>query len=186
MADKTLIILGDTHVPDILPALPPALLEQLRTTQPDMILHTGDVSSRKVLDQLEAFAPVQAVQGNRDFFLGLKLPKILQLDVNGLSIGLAHGHLSIQQYLRDLFRFMILRHQVNFRYYQRLMHSAFPQADLIIYGHTHIQVDEVMDGQHYLNPGSIYPCKKNKFHPQFATLHISNVGELTVDLHTLE
>ncbi len=185
MANKTIIVLGDTHVPDLLPKLPDELLRRIRAQQPELILHTGDVSSRKVLQQLGEIAPVLAVQGNRDFFFRLKLPQSTQLEVNGITIGIAHGHFSMWRYLVDLFRFMILQHQVDYRYYQRLMHQTFPKADLILYGHTHIQIDEVMDGQRFLNPGSVYPCKKNKFHSQFAILRISSAGDIYAQLETI-
>lgn len=186
MANKTIVILGDTHVPDLLPMLPDELIQRIRAQQPDLILHTGDVSSRKVLQQLEEIAPVQAVQGNRDFFFGLKLPKRIQLEINGVSIGLAHGHFSLWRYLVDLIRFMLLQHHVDYRYYQRLMQKTFPAVDLILYGHTHIQIDEVMEGQRYINPGAAFPCKKNKFHTQFAILRISSNGDIYAQLKTLQ
>ena len=52
-------ILSDTH--DL---LRPEVAGCLRGC--GLILHGGDISSRKILDELEAIAPVKAVRGNND------------------------------------------------------------------------------------------------------------------------
>ncbi len=52
-------VLSDTHDllrPEVLSLLPGC----------GCILHGGDISSRRVLDQLARFAPVKAVRGNND------------------------------------------------------------------------------------------------------------------------
>ncbi len=183
--ELVICVLGDTHVPDRMPTLPPDLLPQIAAEQPDLILHSGDVCTQSVLDQLAEIAPVHTVQGNRDWFRGLHLPKSLTLELNGARIGLAHGHISLFQYLHDLFHFVILRHNVSYTHYQEMLQKTFPDADLIIYGHTHIQVDETMNGRRFFNPGAILPCRLNKYHPQFGVLRIAKDGSISTDFRTI-
>ena len=52
-------ILSDTH--DL---LRPEVIEVLQGC--DTILHAGDISSQRILDQLEQIAPVKVVRGNND------------------------------------------------------------------------------------------------------------------------
>lgn len=183
--DLRIILLGDTHVPDRIPRLPKNLLAYISDLHPDLILHTGDVCTRKVLSDLAQIAPMNAVQGNRDWFMRLSLPPAIQLELNGVHIILTHGHGTIKRYLRDLFRFVVLRHDVEHTYYQQMLAKTYSHADVILYGHTHYQVDEMMQGIRFINPGSIYPCKLNNNSPAFALLHISANGELTSNFHTL-
>jgi len=149
-----------------------------------MILHVGDVSNRETLNLLAEIAPLHAVQGNRDWFLGLKLPSYLSLDLNGVRITLTHGHLNLPRYLCDLFRFIILRHEVVHTYYQNLLAEKFPECDLFVYGHTHYQVDEIMNQQRFINPGAAYPCGFNNHQAQYALLRISPSGEIASSFHT--
>ena len=56
----------------------------------DCILHGGDISSRRILDQLEAIAPVKAVRGNNDREWAEYLPLFLDFELGGLRICMAH------------------------------------------------------------------------------------------------
>ena len=55
-------VLSDTHVPQRGARLPDAMLRHFENIE--LILHAGDLSTLAVLDQLSAYAPVEAVQGN--------------------------------------------------------------------------------------------------------------------------
>ena len=76
-------ILSDTH--DL---LRPEVLETLQGC--DRILHSGDISSRKILDRLEQIAPVYAVRGNNDKEWAESIPKFLDFELGGLRICMAH------------------------------------------------------------------------------------------------
>jgi putative phosphoesterase len=58
------LVLSDTHVPDFAPALPSGLVPELRRA--DLILHAGDVTSTRLLDELAEHAPVEVAMGNGD------------------------------------------------------------------------------------------------------------------------
>lgn len=81
LTSKKIAIIADTHVGDRIQQLEPTLMSALQNEKPDQILHAGDVSTPEVIEQLESLAPTLAVQGNRDWFLGYKLPKEVEFDL---------------------------------------------------------------------------------------------------------
>ena len=76
-------ILSDTH--DLLRE---DVIRQLQGC--DLILHGGDISSRKILDRLEEIAPVKAVRGNNDKEWAEELPVFLDFELGGLRIYMTH------------------------------------------------------------------------------------------------
>ena len=102
----------------------------------DLIVHTGDVTAASVLAELESFAPVAAVHGNMDEpDLRASLPGRRIVEAEGLRIGLVHDA-----------RGAAGRHE-------RLL-EAFPDCDVIAYGHTHLPEVEQVGERWILNPGS--------------------------------
>lgn len=181
LKDLLIVIMADSHVGDRLKELPENLLSQLSAIKPDLILHAGDISVRRVLDQLNQVAPVRAIQGNRDWFLRLPLPVSLDLVLNGVNVTLTHGHISMLHYFRDFIEYFFNAKNLTHRRYQRNIAKRHPKADLIIYGHTHYQVDNEMLCKRFINPGSVYPCRYNKGIPQIGLLHISSEGSIKVE-----
>ena len=57
-------IVSDTHMPRGLRRLPDECVSRLRRA--DLIIHAGDLVELSVLEQLQAYGPVVAVQGNVD------------------------------------------------------------------------------------------------------------------------
>lgn len=173
---KRILILGDTHVGDRSNHLEPALFQAIQTEQPDQIFHTGDVCNAQVIDQLETVAPTVAVQGNRDWFLGFKLPKDFQLSIHGVKITLAHGHFSIWHWFWNYVHLFLTRKIHDHTFFQRKLAQTYPDADIIIYGHLHYPHDEVMLGKRFLNPGVGYPEWRNNFRPAYIILTINKDG----------
>ena len=100
------------------------------------ILHGGDISSRKILDQLEQIAPVKAVRGNNDREWAGHLPVFLDFELGGLRIYMTHKKKDLP---KDL--------------------SPY---DLVIYGHSHQYASAWQEpaGRKrtlLLNPGSCGP-----------------------------
>ena len=79
----TIAVISDTH--DL---LRPEVLDRLRGC--GCILHCGDISSRRILDQLEAIAPVRVVRGNNDKDWVEDIPCTLDFELGGLRICMAH------------------------------------------------------------------------------------------------
>jgi uncharacterized protein len=134
--DLVLAVLADTHRTAArardLPAEVFALVEGA-----DVVVHAGDITDRAVLDVLaEAGAPVHAVLGNNDRSLVGLLPERLDLELAGVRVGVVHDSGPAAGRARRL-------------------HRLFPDADLVVFGHSHIPWDEEgVGGQRLLNPGS--------------------------------
>jgi putative phosphoesterase len=127
-------VLSDTHIPQRGARLPDALLRRFEDVE--LILHAGDLSTLAVLDQLSAYAPVEAVRGNveqQEVVLALPLKRTLVM--GGCEIGLVH----------------ILGERKDYR---RNAHQEFMTARVVIFGHSHIPLLEDADGLMLLNPGS--------------------------------
>mgnify|MGYP001037016241 CR=1 FL=1 len=167
-------VIADTHVPDRAKHLQPKILETFKACAVDHILHAGDASSWKVVRKLEEIAPVTIVQGNRDILFGMQLPKYRIVLVNNLKIVLAHGHRSLLYYLID--KISYFRKGYLFERYYKQLHLDYPDADIIVFGHTHHQTARWVDGQLLFNPGVAYPCHYNNFKPQFGMLSITAEG----------
>lgn len=85
----------------------------------DHILHAGDVGPPVLLTELRAIAPVTAVYGNTDGFeLRGVLPQVATVELDGFSIVVTHGD------------------QLGTPTPEKL-HAAFPEAEIIVFGHTH-------------------------------------------------
>jgi putative phosphoesterase len=148
----TLGVLADTHVPDRVPHLNPRVIEIFRQAQVQAILHAGDVSISMVLEELGKVAPVYAVQGNRDIFYLRQLPMRIELNFNGISIGVAHGHGSFSRYMVDKIHRAIRGRLVTG--YLRRMLETFPDVDVIVFGHLHVPCNFPLGGKLLFNPGS--------------------------------
>lgn len=127
-------VIADTHIPKKAPRLPDAVLRHFERV--DLILHAGDLSSLAVLDQLAAYAPVEAVQGNIEQQAVIEtLPIKRELVIGGCVVGLVHILGERQHYARNARR-------------------EFPSARVVVFGHSHIP-HLADDGELLLlNPGS--------------------------------
>ena len=130
-----ILVMADTHVKRgssrRLPDAVYALLEGV-----DAVWHAGDVLIPELLHELEGFAPVTAVLGNNDHELVGVLPERVEETVEGVRIAMVHDSGPTKGRGRRMGRW-------------------FPDADLVIFGHSHAPVDDDgEDGQRLLNPGS--------------------------------
>ena len=128
-------IVSDTHWKERGPDL-----ERLchRLYGASLILHAGDVVSVEVLEALEQVAPVIAVAGNCcQASLRQRLPLQREEDLQGLKLGLFHGHL------------------VNLAQPYAIVETFSEDVQLIIHGHTHLARHEECQGRWIFNPGSV-------------------------------
>jgi hypothetical protein len=145
-------VIADTHVPDRRADLHPGALAVFRQAGVAAILHAGDISTPAVLQTLATLAPVHAVRGNRDWVALKDLPASLELEFAGVKLGLAHGHGRWWNYILDRTRYILFEGYRPERF-QRRMLVAFPQAQVIVYGHTHRAYNQVVAGKLLFNPG---------------------------------
>ena len=147
----TLGVIADTHIPDRTSRLDPKAVSILQEASVAAILHAGDICSPNVLAELGEIAPVQAVQGNRDVWRLGYLPMKLTLEYEGVRIGLTHGHGDLTSYLAQKLSYLIEGYQ--FRKFQAGLRREFPNAKVIIFGHTHRSENTWADDVLIFNPG---------------------------------
>jgi uncharacterized protein len=131
----------------------------------DIIFHAGDVTALAVLD---AFCgkKVYGVHGNMcDYDVQRQLPHHKLIELEGYSIGICHGAGP--------------RHNIE----ERVWH-LFPEADCIIYGHTHRPVCEKKGGVLFINPGSFHSTGPHGATPTYGILEIGSDG-LNAKIHSL-
>jgi len=131
-----LLLLSDTHVPTRARDLPVAVWEAVDAA--DLVVHAGDWMEPSLLDALlERSRDLLACWGNNDGDdVRSRLPEIARRTVEGVRIAVTHetGAKTGRE---------------------RRMDAAFPDTDLLVFGHSHIPWDTLSDnGMRLLNPGS--------------------------------
>lgn len=151
------VVLSDTHSPRFWKGCPPRVAQLLDGC--DAILHAGDVCRAETLDELARFAPVHVVRGNNDGadVAAWGAPDTLELDLDGLAVAMIHD--SGPRVGRPA-----------------RLRRRFPDAGLVVFGHSHIPMDETHGSQRIVNPGS--PTDKRR-------QPAGTVGELEVRDGTL-
>lgn len=147
-------VVADTHYPEFMDELPAVLFERLRGV--DLILHAGDVGGLETLDRLRRIAPVEAVRGDHDRSLAA-LPLVRELDLEGHRVVVVHGNRT--RLIEEPVTFL---GTVTLGYWwpkggvARALRRRFPDADLIVHGHTHEPRVDSVEGAVVLNPGAVY------------------------------
>ena len=155
------VVIADTHVSRRARALPQGLLTHLRRA--DLILHAGDLMVGDVLEELGAYAPVCAVRGNLDP-PDLDLPETLEFDFAGATVAMIH----------DSGRKQGRRARLRRR---------FPDARVVVLGHSHIPFLEDEDDLMLINPGSPTDRRRQPRHT-FALLCVEE-GRVRVGISAL-
>jgi len=161
MPVTTIGIISDTHMPGSLKEMWPEVHAAFAGV--DLVLHSGDIQTVPILDQLEEIAPVLASRGNND--PGLVDPRILEtvwLEFDGVTIAMVHDMEPEDEpieHLRD--RYLGGRH-----------------ADVMITGHTHFERVDWRDDVLQVNSGSAV-------HPHLWSTRLGTVAILEVGGGTL-
>jgi hypothetical protein len=126
-------VISDTHARHC-SQLPQELLRALGKV--DLIIHAGDIVTMDIIRGLEQAAPLKGVCGNMDLpEVRIAFPEKLVLELEGKKIAVMHGSGGPAGL-------------------ENLVTQAFPGVDIIIFGHSHVEVNKVLDGIHLFNPGS--------------------------------
>lgn len=123
-------VISDTHG-----VLHPAVADVFANV--DAIIHAGDIGGAHVLDALRKLAPVTSVDGNNDDATG---EEIVRTKLGSLHILLTH---ILPRPSKPAGRVIAsLREK---------------PADVVVFGHSHLPHNEVLDGVRYFNPASAGP-----------------------------
>jgi putative phosphoesterase len=127
-------LIADTHLPRGGRRLPRPCIEILRAS--DLIVHAGDFSRPSVLADLRELGPVAAVHGNVDSAeLRRELPESISLELEDVVLSVTHDAGPAKGRLERL-------------------RARFPDADAVVFGHSHMPLHEEADGFQIFHPGS--------------------------------
>lgn len=149
-------VIADTHMPNGERAVPPECVERIRAAE--ALIHAGDFSAAPVLAELEALCPVvHAVHGNvDDAELRGRLPESIELEIGGRTVTVIHDAGPSKARLARL-------------------HARFPNADAVVFGHSHLPLHEEEGGFQIFNPGS--PTERRRApRPSMGLLHTGAGG----------
>jgi len=132
----SVVVVSDTHVPQKAKAVPAAVWSAVERA--DVVVHAGDWTGVPLLDELEARARLLVgVWGNNDGDgLRARLPEVARHTVDGVRLAVVHETGAKEGR-------------------EARMDRAFPETDLLLFGHSHIPWDTTTPaGLRLLNPGS--------------------------------
>lgn len=131
---KRILIFSDTH------GNTERCIEIIEKIKADAIIHAGDYYMDALMLQAKfADIPLYAVQGNGDIFFNA--PANLTAQIGGKKIFITHGHNYNVKY--------------DSHYTALAAQGIKEQADLVVFGHTHIPYTDYRNGMIILNPGSL-------------------------------
>lgn len=177
-------VISDTHIPHRLNELPTQVYEYLAGC--DVILHAGDLEDVRILEKLRRIAPVQAVRGNIHWQASMgehdqDLPLFVTVPWGNHLIYMTHGHLSFFRALVDKVAHISKQpklSEINQIIIARLARVKPHDADVVIFGHTHLPCAEWLEGVLYYNPGAVCPTTKPTVSASLGKLVLSGDGSI--------
>jgi putative phosphoesterase len=159
-------IVADTHMPRGARRLPDECVRVIAAA--DLVIHAGDFMRLEAYEEIAAIGPpLVAVHGNVDeASLCARLPERTTVELAGQSVGVIHDAGPRKGRLAR-------------------MRRAFPDADAVVFGHSHIPLHERDEaGFQIFNPGSPTERRRSPGH----TMGVAKVerGELSFELIELD
>lgn len=154
-------VISDTHIPRKRKRIPDTVLQGIKGAS--LIIHAGDINEISIIRSLEKIAPVEAVAGNTDdVYVRKRLGIRKIISVEGKRIGIIHGD------------------GKKGRTIDRVI-EAFADEDVncVVFGHSHIPVNRVINEVLYFNPGSPTDKRRQQYF-SYGILEIGNsvTGEI--------
>jgi uncharacterized protein len=128
-------VISDTHLPRGERRLPARCVDLI--SRADAVIHAGDIATLAILRELELVTRrIHAVHGNVDEpELRRRLPGRRLIDLAGHRVAVIHDAGPARGRLERL-------------------RSTFPDAEAVVFGHSHVPVHERAGGFQIFNPGS--------------------------------
>jgi uncharacterized protein len=128
-------VVADTHMPRGARRLPERCIELIADAE--AVIHAGDFFAPSALEEVRALCPVvHAVHGNVDEeALRLSLPADLEIELDRGTVAVTHDAGPAKGRLARLRR-------------------RFPDADAVVFGHSHLPLHEIEGDFQIFNPGS--------------------------------
>lgn len=130
-----IVVIADTHARS-LDELPEQIADVCKKS--DLIVHCGDYTSKRFLNELKKLGKFKGVYGNMDVDeVRKELQEKIVFEIKRVKIGLIHGWgapFGLEDRVKKVFE--------------------NKKVDLILYGHSHFPNDAEKESIHFLNPGS--------------------------------
>jgi hypothetical protein len=160
-------VVSDTHVPQRARILPPDVWAAIE--EADLVVHAGDWTGLPLLDEFERRSrSLLAVRGNNDGpEFDDRLPLTAGATVDGVRVAVVHETGP--------------KHGREGR-----IDTDFPDADLVVFGHSHIPWDTVTpEGRRIVNPGSPTDRRRQP-RKTYLTLTLDSGAVRDVRLHAVD
>lgn len=131
----------------------------------ELIIHLGDMVDDAIYIKNHTDIPVEMVRGNNDYN-AIYVPYHNLIRLKGHRILLTHGHLE----------------KVYFGNTHLISKAKECEADIVMYGHTHIFNNEVIDGITIINPGSAGYDRGG----EYESYVVMNIDEENVEFERVE
>jgi putative phosphoesterase len=149
-----ILIISDTHGRNL------NVLNTIeRVSSIDLLIHLGDYGGGEAYIEAMAPCPVEMVAGNNDFYNGL--PKDKMIHIGKYTIMLTHGH----------------RYGVSYNTSDILETGKKNQADIIMFGHTHVPLIDLSHEVWLINPGSLALPRQYGRVPTFIIMEMDTKGD---------
>ncbi|GET91439.1 vacuolar sorting-like protein [Leishmania tarentolae] len=160
------LVVGDTWVPQRASGVPEAFCKMFSPGRIHTLLITGAVGSKEMYDYLRTIAPeVHCVTSSIDRRWTDQMPESVVLTIEGLKVGLIHGH---QVPMRDKDALAAVQRELD--------------VDVLVSGSTHQPKYFEFDSHLFVNPGSLSgadtECEVN-VPPSFMLLDIQDKSVVT-------
>ncbi len=128
--------------------------------------HAGDsIDDTEYLEKVSG-KKVYKVPGNVDWFT--KARREILVNIGGINIYMTHGDM----------------YQVKWGLKQLADRAKLLDADLIIYGHSHVGAKDIIDGRVFINPGSVSE-PRDGLAPSFMIVTINNRENRKIDVERI-
>lgn len=154
------LIVSDTHGKNH------NLLKTIERVSPiDLLIHLGDFEGGEEYIRSIANCPTAMVSGNNDFYNGL--PRETVMNIGKYVVMLTHGH----------------RYGVNYNTYNLADAARKNNADIVMFGHTHVPMINLSGSVWLINPGSLSLPRQYGRVPTFIIMEIDSKGEAHFNLN---
>lgn len=133
----------------------------------EAVFHCGDIMNDADRLRRATPHPVAIVRGNGDY--GPDLPQEVVTVFAGKKFAMCHGHRHGVYGTLDILKFW----------------GSEKEADIVLFGHTHIPFVEQGHSLTLINPGSISRPRQKGYKPSYAIIDIDEKGELAIQIQYL-
>ena len=136
------------------------LIDTINRVAPiDLLIHLGDIENGEEYIRSKLTCPAEFVSGNNDFFNGLPKEKIIH--IGKYTVMITHGH----------------RYGVNFSTSGILELAKRHQADIVMFGHTHVPLIDLTGSIWAINPGSLALPRQYGRIPTYIIMDLDSRGD---------